>query len=371
MQTINETEILRVLLIEDNPDDANYIQEALSVQDMFQKVELIWVKRLLEGLKTLNSMKIDVILLDLTLPDGLLTDSVSKILEHTPDVPIIVLTGFDDKDTALTALKNGAQDYLIKGKVSTDLLIRSIRYSIERRRSEHLARLRAAQEIEDLIFTLTNDLRVPHIGAIRAFDLLIKEILGPLNEEQKTILKKAKQNSQEILHMLQNLVHLYRQQLRSDNILAVPTDVKRLVWQVVDDWAYMAGENNVQIETRTDFAEPILVDGPAFKKAVSNLVHNAIKFSPPEGRVSIDCKRDETGVNLLVSDNGRGLTESELKNLFERFWSENDNRRHSNGNGVGLYVSRQIIEAHGGTISCASSEGKGTTFCIRLPYAIN
>lgn len=371
MHAINQSENLRVLLIEDNPDDAHYIEEALRAQDSFQSVQVVWVKRLLEGLNKLNTVNFDVILLDLTLPDGFLTDSVSKILSHTPDLPIIVLTGLDDKDTALAALKNGAQDYLIKGKVTSDLLSRSIRYAIERRRSEHIARLRAAQEIEDLIFTLANDLRVPHLGAIRAFDLLIKESLGSLNEEQKSLLKKAKQNSQEILHMLQNLVHLHRQQLRGDNILAVPTDIRRLVWQVVDDWAYMAGENEIKIETETEFVDPVLVDGPAFKKAISNLVHNAIKFSLPKGRVSINCKRDENGVNLIVSDNGKGISESELKNLFERFWHENNNRRHSNGNGVGLYVSRQIVEAHGGTISCASAEGKGTTFCIRLPYAIN
>lgn len=371
MHTINQIENLRVLLIEDNPDDAHYIEEALSAKDSFQSVKVVWAKRLLEGLKKLSTSTFDVILLDLTLPDGFLTDSISRILSHNPNLPIIVLTGLDDKDTVIAALKNGAQDYLIKGKVTSDLLSRSIRYAIERRRSEHAARIRAAQEIEDLIFTLANDLRVPQLGAIRAFDLLIKESLGSLNEEQKSLLKMAKQNSQEVLHMLQNLVHLHRQQLKGDNILAVPTDMKRLVWQVADDWAYMASENEIKIETKTEFAEPVMVDGPTFKKAISNLVHNAIKFSPHQGRVSINCMRDENGVNVIVSDNGKGISESELKNLFERFWQEDDRRRHSNGNGVGLYVSRQIVEAHGGTISCSSSEGKGTTFCIRLPYAIN
>jgi signal transduction histidine kinase len=367
-KTKRKTQHIRLLLIEDNPDDATFIEEVLKLQDMYAAVDIAVVGKLRDGIAWLGRENFDIVLLDLSLPDASSTDSVRRILDEFPQAAIIVLTGLDDRDVAIEALKKGAQDYLIKDGVSGDLLIRSIRYAVERRRAEQAARARAAQEREDLIFTLANDLRVPHIGAIRAFDLLVDETLGPLNPDQKSLLLKVKQSSHEVLHMLQNLVQLYRHEQASQKFLAVPTDLERLVKQVIDDWSFMAAENNVEVSVVQDFPEPVLVDAPCFKKALSNLLHNAIKFSSPNGKVTITCSRDDRFVSLTVKDNGKGLSEEHQASLFQRFWQENDNMRHSNGSGVGLYVCRQIVEAHAGTITCRSTPGEGATFEIKIPY---
>ena len=307
-----------------------------------------------------------MVLLDLSLPDASSTNSVTRVLSHSPQAPIIVLTGLDDKDTALEALQKGAQDYLIKDSVSGDLLIRSIRYAVERRRAERRARVRAAEEREDLIFTLANDLRVPHIGAMRAFDLLVAETLGPLNSEQKDLLLKVKQSNHEILHMLQNLVHLYRIEQNGQKILATPTDLNQLIRQAIQDWAYCASQNNVRVEFHSELSDPIWLDGTMFKKAISNLIHNAIKFSFAEGVVTLTCRCEGNWLYIEVKDTGKGISDSEQSKLFQRFWNANDTMRHSNGSGVGLYVCRQIVEAHGGEISCSSEQGKGTTVTIRM-----
>lgn len=367
-KTARKTQRIKLLLIEDNPDDALFIEEVLKLQDVYAAVEISVAGKLRDGIAWLAKENFDIVLLDLSLPDGSSTNSVSKILNEFPQAAIIVLTGLDDRDVAIEALKKGAQDYLIKDGVSGDLLIRSIRYAVERRRAEQSARARAAQEREDLIFTLANDLRVPHIGAIRAFDLLVDESLGPLNPDQKSLLLKAKQSSHEVLHMLQNLVQLYRHEQAGQKILAVPTDLDRLVKQVMDDWSFMAAENNVEVVAVHDFVEPVLVDAPLFKKAFSNLLHNAIKFSNPNGKVIITCRRDDDFVSLEVKDNGKGLSAEHQASLFERFWQENDNKRHSNGSGVGLYVCRQIVDAHGGKITCRSALGEGASFEIKIPY---
>lgn len=361
------TQRINLLLIEDNPDDATFIEEVLKLQDVYSSIEISQASRLLEGLAYLAQDSFDVILLDLSLPDASSTDSVTRILSHSPEAPIIVLTGWDDKDTALEALHKGAQDYLIKDNVSCDLLIRAIRYAVERRLAERRARIRAAEEREDLIFTLANDLRVPHIGAIRALDLLVDESLGPMNEEQKLLLLKVKQSNQEILQMLQNLVHLYRIEQQEQKVMAIPTDLNSLTCQIIEDWSFCAQQKNVSVNLESELKEPIWLDGAMFKKALSNLLHNAIKFSFPQGVVTVACKCDGNWLNLQVKDNGKGISRDEQEKLFQRFWNENDTMRHSNGSGVGLYVCRQIVEAHGGEISCSSEKGKGTTFTIRLP----
>src|SRR5262245_6734411 len=122
----------RVLLIEDNPGDVRLIREMLSESDgLFQ---LDCVGRLSQGLEYLAARGAGVVLLDLSLPDSYGFDTFLRVYAHSPKVPIIVLTGHDDQTVALSAVKTGAQDYLVKGKLDRELLLRSMQYSIERKR---------------------------------------------------------------------------------------------------------------------------------------------------------------------------------------------------------------------------------------------
>jgi diguanylate cyclase (GGDEF)-like protein len=123
----------RVLLIEDNPGDVRLIREMLSDGEG-ELFELDCVGRLSQGLEYLSTRSAGVVLLDLSLPDSYGFDTFLKVYAHSPKVPIIVLTGHDDQTVALSAVKTGAQDYLVKGKIDRDLLLRSMQYSIERKR---------------------------------------------------------------------------------------------------------------------------------------------------------------------------------------------------------------------------------------------
>src|SRR5499426_1039243 len=123
----------RVLLIEDNPGDVRLIREMLSEGEdgLF---ELHCAERLSQGLEYLSSRTAGVVLLDLSLPDSYGFDTFLKVYAHSPKVPIIVLTGNDDQSVALSAVKGGAQDYLVKSRLDKELLLRSMHYSIERKR---------------------------------------------------------------------------------------------------------------------------------------------------------------------------------------------------------------------------------------------
>ncbi len=122
-----------VLLIEDNPGDARLIREMLA-EEPDSPFNLHFSERLAHGLDFLANEKPDLVLLDLSLPDSLGLETFAKVYEHSPAVPIIVLTGTDDKTVALKAVKGGAQDYLVKGKLDRELLVRAMQYSIERKR---------------------------------------------------------------------------------------------------------------------------------------------------------------------------------------------------------------------------------------------
>lgn len=126
-------DFIKVLLIEDNPGDARLIREALSDTENMH-FELQWVDQLDSGIKLINNNVFDVVLLDLSLPDSHGMETIKGIREHAPVVPIVVLTGLDDEKVAINAVQHGAQDYLIKGQVNNSVIMRSMRYAIERHR---------------------------------------------------------------------------------------------------------------------------------------------------------------------------------------------------------------------------------------------
>ena len=131
--------MLKVLLIEDNPSDSYVIQEVL---ERFKNpmVHVQAVETLTAGLKLLSEKSFDIILLDLNLPESLGLETLHKVIESFPQLPVVVLTIIDDVDIAIEAVASGAQDYLIKGKVNEDLFFRTVRYALERKRSEQALR---------------------------------------------------------------------------------------------------------------------------------------------------------------------------------------------------------------------------------------
>jgi len=126
--------LISILLIEDNLGDARLLEETLAEGDT--PFDLTLAERLSTGLEKLGGEEIDVILLDLSLPDSSGFDTFARVYAQAPEVPIIVLSGLDDKDLAVKAVRTGAQDYLVKGEVNSDLLLRAIHYAIERKRAE-------------------------------------------------------------------------------------------------------------------------------------------------------------------------------------------------------------------------------------------
>jgi diguanylate cyclase (GGDEF)-like protein len=122
---------IKLLLIEDDQADAELLKDALS-RLRYMTVDLVCANSLSNAFAQLNGLEPDIIISDLGLPDSQGLETLIKLSEKVPEVPIIVLTGYDDEELAVGALKSGAQDYLVKGQIDINILYRSIRYSIER-----------------------------------------------------------------------------------------------------------------------------------------------------------------------------------------------------------------------------------------------
>lgn len=155
---------IQVLVIEDNPGDARLVKEALS-EIGGTRFELCFAERISTGIERLAESPVDVVLLDLGLPDSAGFDGIARILTEVPTTAIVALTGSDDEALARMAVHAGAQDFVAKGTMSADVLVRTIRYAIDRRRllvelSELQRRLAEAHELRNQLATLVaNDLR--------------------------------------------------------------------------------------------------------------------------------------------------------------------------------------------------------------------
>ena len=164
-------ERVRILLVEDDPEDVRVMRNLLS--DRWDgPFELVHVELLSAGVERCAEAPFDIILLDLTLPDSRGLETFFVMHGNANDVPIVVLSAYDDETTAVKAVQAGAQDYLVKGKVDDNLLMRSIRYAIERSRRRRVERalrdaseeFRAAQEIQQRLYPL-------HSPSLPGFDI--------------------------------------------------------------------------------------------------------------------------------------------------------------------------------------------------------
>lgn len=136
---------VRVLLVEDNPSDARLLRATL-VAEASDQFEVVRAERLAEALVALRRATVDVVLLDLGLPDSQGLETFSQVAEHAPHVPVVVLSGLDDESVAFQAVQAGAQDYLVKGEADGRLLVRALRYAVARQRAEQAQRVRERLE---------------------------------------------------------------------------------------------------------------------------------------------------------------------------------------------------------------------------------
>jgi signal transduction histidine kinase len=366
------SKFLRLLLVEDDATFAVAIEAALSRNSTFD-VECVKAKSLHEAsviiVRSSVARKagesIDVILLDLNLPDSQGLNTFIEMRNTCAGIPIIVLTGRDDEKLAVTAMQQGAQDYLVKGDIEGRTLSRAIRYAVER------ARILA--EREDFVATLSHDLKGPLQGANRILGLMVKGDLGSLSDEQTEMLRRLSESNDTLLEMISNLLEVYRYDRDLHSISFQHTNLVNIVNRCTDEVSHLARDRAIAIKREVfDGAEDeiaIMADASSIARVVRNLLDNALKFTPRGGTVTIKVEKGEEKVRLAVCDTGPGISEEDRRYLFERFYRGANGRGYSRSTGLGLYLCKQIVHYHNGTIQCHPGDGAGSSFLLEFPGA--
>jgi len=364
---------VQVLLVEDNPGDARLLREMLGETDTFN-AELTHFGSIKEAVAHLATNVANIILLDLELPDAVGLGAVRTVHSVAPRIPLVVLTGRDDDTLATKALQEGAQDYLIKGKIETATLVRAIRHAIERQRMQveidQVRRLQL-QLRDEFISTVSHELRTPLTSIRGALGLLEARALGALPDKAQTMVTIALQNSERLVRIINDILDV--EKIRSGglemHIESVPL-ATLLQNALIVNQSY-----GVKYQVRFVLEAPpadvqVAADPDRLMQVMANLLSNAAKFSPSGSEVRVRVSEDGARIRVAVEDHGTGIPEGFRGRVFEKFaQADSSTSRRFEGTGLGLSITRQLLEAMGGTVGFSTVTGQGTIFYFELPRA--
>ncbi|BBA34191.1 uncharacterized protein sS8_2239 [Methylocaldum marinum] len=355
-----------VLLVEDSPSDAFLVEDALS-QVGVVCFELERATRLSEAKEMLSGQRFDVILLDLNLPDAEGIETLLRIRDLASSVPIVVFTGLDNEAVGFRLIQEGAQDYVIKGQFQGNLLIRSIRYAIERKRIEEELK-EADRRKDEFLAMLSHELRNPLAPIRNAVEVLKQPNLTPFHVEwvrgiidrQLSQLTRLVDDLLDISRLTCGKVTLKRQSLELTTTIFHAVEASRPLIDACEHELCLQLPST-RLWVKADFAR--------LTQVFSNLLDNAAKYTDVGGviRLLVDVEGKEAVIR--VQDNGMGISPSSLPHIFDLFTQEPRSLdRAQGGLGIGLSLVKRLVEMHDGVVEAYSAgTGTGSEFVVRLP----
>ncbi len=221
----------------------------------------------------------------------------------------------------------------------------------------------------DFVATVSHELRTPLTNIIGTIEMLAEGDYGELSPQQRRTVDVLDRNSHRLLDLIKDLLDLNHIESGGLGLQRTPTDLGDLFERVQSQVVSLAA--NKRIALRFEAAGElgsVVIDSHQVERALLNLVTNAIKFTPAEGRVSVRAERTGGHMRFVVADTGMGIPEHEQQHLFTRFFRSSVATENAiPGTGLGLVIVKHIVEGHGGTISVDSTVGRGTTVTVSLP----
>jgi len=375
---------VRILLVEDSAFDARLIDGLLS-KCTTESFSVLRTDRLSAALERITAEPFHAVLLDLSLPDSDGLETFARLQALAQSVPIVILTSLDDEETARRGIAEGAQDYLLKGRVDRHILARAIRYAIERKHieeehhrlnaeldrrvSERTVELRAAvTELESFTYNVSHNLRAPlrHLDGFA--HLLLQHAPPELDARCAHYVQAIGQCARKMGRLVDDLLaytHVGRMPLSIQTV-----DLQAVVQAAQRDLAAVTEDRSISWSVAP---LPLVEADPALlQRAVGNLLSNAIKFTTPQSAAHIEIgtlASDPGEIVVFVRDNGVGFDPryaGKLFGVFQRLHSEEE----FEGTGIGLAMVQRIILRHRGRVWGEGRIGEGATFYFALPTSL-
>ena len=362
----------KVLVVDDSAADRNLVRLSLSAAS--QRYNLDCAERLSEGLEKLEMERPDVVLLDLNLPDSQGTDTVKRVAHKAPDVPILVLTGSDDDRLALEAVRTGAQDYIVKGQMDSNALTRAMHHAIERH--QVIATLRESRQKQldfkdKFLSHVSHELRSP-LACIHQFaEVMLDGLAGPLTAKEREYLQSVLRNAGQLNNLINDLLDAASANVGKLTIEPARVDTQEVIGHLVLMLGTKAKTRGVSLTTTIGAQIPaVQADRRRLVQIFVNLVENALKFTDAGGEINLRAsisEQDPRFVQFTVADTGKGINPQNLDLIFDRLYQEQNAVSNRQGLGLGLAISKELVEQHGGRIWVESELGKGSVFTFTVP----
>ncbi len=364
----------RILVVDDNADMRAYLSGLLG-----HRWQVDTEPDGAAALERIRANRPDLVIADVMMPvmDGFGLLRAIRADEAISKVPVMLLSARAGEEASAEGLRAGADDYVTKPFSTRELLAR-----VESRLAQarlHAAERRAREAAEqanrarDVFFTmLSHELRTPLMAVLAWTALLKGNKLEPeeavhaldLIERNARVQRRLVDDLLDISRIVTGRLHIEQRSIHS---------LAQIISTVVDSFQPAALAKKLTVATALEpHAGTVNGDPERLQQVVWNLLSNAIRYTPPGGRIQLTYARQGDQVELLVRDSGQGIAPEALPHLFERYWQGANTQRRSQGQGLGLglAIAHRIVMLHGGQISATSEgEGRGATFVVRLPIA--
>jgi len=362
--------MLRILILEDNSEDIELIQRALRRDNLAFVSESVDTRE--EFTKAIESFEPDVILSDHGLPQFNSREALKICMKQRGFVPFILVTGTMSDEFAISCLREGADDYILKSNLSR--LPSAIRRAVKERRLEKLKRearhalrkqnmelQKVNKELDSFVYSVSHNLRGPLASVMGLLNLAKDE------DDKDKLYAVHKMMDMSLLKLDQTLREILDHSKNSRN----PLEVSAIHWRelinaALDNLSYISNVQNVRINVETVDSIPFLSDGNRILVVLNCVLSNAFLYqtNSREPVVSIDVRTSEHEAMLVIEDNGIGISDEALPRIFQMFYRGTE---MSKGAGLGLYIVKDVVAKLNGMIDVRSVNGEGTTVVLTIP----
>jgi len=365
------------LILEDIPEDAGLVERTLRKDGISFTLSRVDTQE--EFIASLRDLEPDVILSDHLLPQFNSAQALKICRRAGFQIPFILVTGTVSEEFAVSCLKMGADDYVLKANLSRlpSAITTALRQREEERkrksaekvlRQQNEELIKINRELDHFVYSTSHNLRAP-----------LMSLLGLLNIAKKDLSENDTRNFLDYFRMMNESISKLDETLKeiidySKNarieILNEKINIRKLLTDCFEKLNYLEGAEGMEIEIYDNNAEMIYSDSYRLTVIFTNVLSNSIKykdFDKPKSFVRIGVNSENEKTTVLVKDNGVGIHPQYLPHIFEMFYRANEK---SHGAGLGLYIAKETIGNLGGTISVESTLHAGTTFKIEIPNSL-
>ena len=365
--------VLKILMLEDLQDDVGLIERTLRREGMSFSSKRVDSQQ--EFSECLEYFKPDVILSDHALPQFNSLEALKMCRKQAVHVPFILVTGTVSEEFAVSCLKQGADDYVLKSNMvrlpsAIQNALKQRHHEVKRKKAERALRkqneqlIKINKELDSFVYSVSHNLRAP-----------LMSVLGLINLVQLET-RKGEHGLNSYFEMMQHSIHKLDETLKEildysrnarSSLAIAEVDIKKMVEDSFERMKYMEGAEHVRKTIEVGEGVPFFTDPYRFSVIVNNLVSNAIKYrdiSKDQSELLVAASFSDEALRLTFRDNGIGIPGEYIPRIFEMFFRATE---RSEGAGLGLYIVKETVEKLRGRIEVESEWGKYTVFRVTLP----